>query len=160
MFKDANRALRLVAAAMADAQFNRAKLAERAEQNWITVTELADTLARDHGAPFKVSHAIAVRLVAECTTNPAASRAAVLRELSKTLMGKEISYTDTALAELLSARHFVEVRTTPGGPAPSETARAIGVSRETLTRDEAWLGATRGRLAAAAVKLKAAAAAL
>lgn len=160
MFKDTNRALRLVAAAMADAQFNREKLAERAEQNWITVTELADTLARDHGAPFKASHAIAVRFVAECTRRPDVPRAEVLRELSKELMGEDVVYTEAALAELLSARHFVGVRKTYGGPAPSETARAIGVSREVLARDEQWLQATRGRLDAAAVRLTSAAAAL
>jgi len=44
MFSDAERAVRLVAAAMASAQFNRERLAERAEQGWITLTELADTL--------------------------------------------------------------------------------------------------------------------
>ena len=70
MFKDANRAMRLVAAAMAPAQFDRARLAARAELGWITVTELADTLARDHGVPFKTSHSIAVRFVAECDARP------------------------------------------------------------------------------------------
>ncbi len=149
MFKDATRALRLVAAAMADASFNREKLAERAEQNWITVTELADTLVRDHDAPFRKSHAIAQRFVAECTRRPDAPRAGVLREVSKAVLGREVVYTDAELAGLLSARHFVEVRTTYGGPAPSETARAIGASREVLARDEGWLAATRGRLAAA-----------
>ena len=160
MFKDATRALRLVAAAMADASFNREKLAERAEQNWITVTELADTLVRDHDAPFRQSHAIAQRFVAECTRRPDAPRAGVLREASKAVLGRAVVYTDAELAGLLSARHFVEVRTTYGGPAPSETARAIGVSRELLARDAAWLAATRGGLSAAATTLKSAAAAL
>ena len=39
----------------------------------------------------------------------------------------------------ISAREFVEVRRTPGGPAPSETTRALGVSAELLRRDRAWL---------------------
>ena len=29
------------------------------------------------------------------------------------------------IAEIMSPRHFVDVRTTPGGPAPAETARAL-----------------------------------
>ena len=66
MFKDATSAVRLVAAAMADASFDREKLAARAEQGWITVTELADTLTRDHGIPFKTSHAIATKFVEGC----------------------------------------------------------------------------------------------
>ena len=52
MFKDAIRGVRLVAAAMKDATFDIARLAARAEQGWITVTELADTLTREHGVPF------------------------------------------------------------------------------------------------------------
>src|SRR5437773_1935457 len=47
MFKDATRAVKLVAAAMKDATFDVKRLAERAEQGWITVTELADTLTRE-----------------------------------------------------------------------------------------------------------------
>src|SRR5204863_10099787 len=39
MFKDAARAVSLVAAAMADATFDVEKLAERAGRNWITITE-------------------------------------------------------------------------------------------------------------------------
>ena len=37
---------------------------------WITVTELADTLTRDHGVPFRTSHAVASRFVAEAGTRP------------------------------------------------------------------------------------------
>ena len=70
MFDDATRAVTLVAAAMASAMFNRERMAERARLGWITVTELADTLTRDHGVPFKTSHAIASRFVAEAGRRP------------------------------------------------------------------------------------------
>ena len=130
MFKDAARAVSLVAAAMADASFDVDKLAERAAQNWITVTELADTLARDHGLPFKAGHAIAAKLIAGTRTSPGTPMATLLREVSKEVTGKEIVYTDAQLAEILSPRHFVEVRKTYGGPSPSETARALGVSKD------------------------------
>src|SRR6476469_609959 len=59
MFRDAIRMVGLVSAAMSTAEFNRQRLAERAGQGWITVTELADTLARDHAVPFRRSHEIA-----------------------------------------------------------------------------------------------------
>ena len=158
-FKDAARATSLVAAAMATAQFDSAKLAGRAAENWITVTELADTLVRDHGLPFRVSHSIAARLVAG-SNDAAVPVAEQLREASKALTGNEIVYTDAQLDRLLSPQHFVEVRTTHGGPAPSETARAIAVSRTLLESDEAWLRETRVRLARAEAALKSAAAAL
>jgi hypothetical protein len=54
----------------------------------------------------------------------------------------------------------VEVRKTHGGPAPSETTRAIGVSQKALTADEQWLRDTLARLQAAEAKLKSASATL
>jgi len=160
MFADANRAVRLVSAAMASAAFDRARLAARAEEGWITVTELADTLARDHGVPFKTSHTIASRLVVECTRRPAEPRAAVLREVSAAVLGRAVEYDDASLGELLSAQHFVRVRTTPGGPAPAETARAIAASRALLESDSRWIGDTTGKLRAAEQRLKEAATAI
>jgi argininosuccinate lyase len=148
MFKDAGRAVMLVAAAMASAEFDVEKLAARAAQNWITVTELADTLARDHGLPFQAGHHIAARLIQAAAEHGRAgtSLAGVLREVSREVAGTEIVYTDAQLAEILSPRHFVEVRKTHGGPAPSETARALGVAEVCLAADETWLADTRSRL--------------
>jgi len=160
MFSDAGRAVRLVAAAMTTAEFNRARLAAGAAQGWITVTELADTLTRDHGVPFKTSHTIATRLVAESAKRPSESRATLLREVSASVLGAPIGYDDAALTEILDPRHFVRVRTTPGGPAPSEMLRAIAVSRDALNCDARWLEAGRAKLAAADQALTAASAAL
>jgi argininosuccinate lyase len=157
MFHDAARAVSLVAAAMADATFNVEKLAERAGQNWITITDLADTLARDHGLPFKAGHTIAARLIAGSRTSPDTPMATLLRQVSKDVTGQEIVYTDAQLSHILSPQHFVEVRKTYGGPSPSETTRAIGVSKDALRRDEEWLRQTRAKLARAEEQLKEAA---
>jgi argininosuccinate lyase len=146
MFNDADRAVRLVAAAMATATFDRGRLAERADQGWITVTELADTLVRDHGVPFRSSHAIATRLVAEATRLPSERRSRLLHDASVSVIGRAIEYDDATLDELLSARHFVSVRTTPGGPAPPESARAIAASRTLLESDTRWVADARGKL--------------
>ena len=160
MFKDAARAVTLVAAAMAEATFDVEKMAGRAGENWITVTELADTLARDHGLPFKAGHTIAARLVAGSRATPGTPMATLLRQVSKDVTGTEIVCTDAQLAQMLSPQHFVAVRTTHGGPAPSETQRAIGVSKDLLGRDEEWLRRTRGRLRSAEENLRIASAAL
>jgi argininosuccinate lyase len=160
MFKDAARAVSLVAAAMAGAEFDVARLAARASEHWITITELADTLARDHKLAFKAAHAIAARLIAGARATPDAPLADILRDAAKAVCGKEIVYTEAQLATILSPRHFVEVRKTHGGPAPSETARALDVSKHSLTADEDWLRERRNRLAAAEENLRAAAAAL
>ena len=160
MFKDAARAVSLVAAAMSGAEFNVEKLASRAGECWITITELADTLARDHGLPFKASHSIAGKLIAASREDCNAPLATTLRDVSKAVTGKEIVYSEAELARILSPRHFVEVRKTHGGPAPSETSRALTESRKALAGDEQWLQNTVARLRSAQDKLKSASASL
>jgi argininosuccinate lyase len=160
MFKDAVRAVRLVAAAMRDASFDREKLAERAEKGWITVTELADTLTRDRNVPFKTSHAIAARFVAACAARAGDPKSLVLKDVSGAVLGAAIEYSEEDLARILGAKHFVDVRTTPGGPAPSVTAKAIEASRALLTADQAWVAKRAAALEEAEKKLEAALAAL
>jgi argininosuccinate lyase len=156
MFADASRAVALVAAAMERATFDVAALAARANQGWITVTELADTLSRDHGLPFKAGHAIASQLIARAQASPDASVAALLRDAAKAVGGVAIEYTDAQLSMILSPRHFVEVRKTHGGPAPSETRRASAVSEGLLAGDDEWLSDTRADLARVEEELRSA----
>jgi argininosuccinate lyase len=102
-----------------------------------TLTELADTLVRDHGLPFSAAHAIAARLLKTQNEDPAASMAATLESASRSIVGRALRYDEAQLQQIMSPRHFVEVRTTYGGPAPAETLRALGVSRRALERDQA-----------------------
>jgi len=153
MFRDAERAVRLVAAAMSSAKFDRDRLAERAEQGWITLTELADTLTRDEGVPFRTSHTIATRLIAESARRSSEPRSRLLREVSESVLGRPIDFDEARLAKVLSARHFVEVRTTPGGPAPAEMVKALAASRSLLAGDRTWLSETRDKLKCADERL-------
>jgi argininosuccinate lyase len=139
MFRDATRTVTLVAAAMRAAEFDVARLAARAAEGGTTLTELADTLVRDHGLPFRTAHSIAALLLKARAEDPDASLADALRRASQALLGRTLDYSDADLARILSPRHFVEVRETLGGPAPSETARAVARSRERQETDrDAW----------------------
>lgn len=154
MFRDAVRAIRLVAAVMRGAEINTARTQERAHKGWITVTELADTLTREHGLPFRTSHTIAGRFVAERTRNETVKPTETLRAVSMEVLGTPLSYGEQEFEQILSPMHFVDVRRTHGGPAPPETARALAESETTLTKDERWLSTTRDRLAAATTQLR------
>jgi argininosuccinate lyase len=155
MFRDASRAVKLVAAAMGTAEFDAARLEARAADGWTTLTELADTFVRDHNLPFDTAHALASRLMAVRDHDCTGSIGAQLADVSRGLLGSPLAYSDEALAQVLSARHFVAVRTTLGGPAPSETARAAGVARRQLEQDDAWWSRTTDALGAAEKKLAA-----
>jgi len=153
MFRDAIRTVRLVAAAMRTAEFDAPRLEARAGDGWTTLTELADTLVRDHGLPFHAAHAIAGRLVAARAEQASRSLAELLAEVSDDLTGTPIRYSEHDLAAILSPRHFVNVRRTWGGPAPEETARAAHAAQESLQRDETWQHAAAEKLRAAEKRL-------
>jgi argininosuccinate lyase len=156
MYRDATRAVTLVAAAMRGADFDVPKLASRAGVGGTTLTELADTLVRDHGLPFKSSHAIAALLLKARTEDPDAKLAEALAKASAAILGHTLVYTEEQLQAVMSPRHFIEVRTTYGGPAPSETLRALDASRASLASDTAEWQSRREALAAAERHLRAA----
>jgi argininosuccinate lyase len=149
MFRDAARTVRLVAAALGGAAFNTERMALRADEGWVTVTELADTLVREHGVAFRAAHAIASRFVGRRAASPDAPPAETLRQVSAAVLGAPLDLDEGALARVLSPRYFVEVRRTHGGPSPSETARAISASEAVLAADGRWFSETVARLRAA-----------
>ena len=95
--------------------------------------------------PFRTAHAIAARLRGGAAQARRTRRSsALLAEASGEVLGAPLTYTDGALARILSPRHFVEVRRTLGGPAPAETARALRPSRGASSkRIERWWHAAR-----------------
>ena len=99
MFRDATRMVKLVAAAIATAEFDAERLETSAGDGWTTLTELADTLVRDHGLPFKTAHAIAARLVAGRRQRSRQSAVALLAEATEVLLGTPLPYTDRELEE-------------------------------------------------------------
>jgi argininosuccinate lyase len=149
MFRDASRAVRLTAAALATAQFDAARLEQGAGQGWTTLTELADTMTRDHRIPFRAAHAVASRLVTARERSPERALSVLVEEISREVIGEPLVYTDEQLTRILDPRHFVNIRRTAGGPAPDETSRAAGASRALLQADRGWWhGATEALVAA------------
>jgi argininosuccinate lyase len=139
MFRDATRTVTLVAAAMRLADFNVDKLAQRAGDGGTTLTELADTLVRDHGLPFRSAHAIAALLLKARTEDPSAELSGALATASTAILGRPLNYDETDLQRILSPQHFVDVRRTHGGPAPAETSRAIAESTQLMRHDrDGW----------------------
>jgi argininosuccinate lyase len=138
MFRDATRTVKLVAAAMRTAVFDPARLEARAADGWTTLTELADTLVRDRGLPFKAAHQIAGGLMAARQAGDARPLREVLASVSAASLGAPLVFGDAELREILSPRHFVNVRQTLGGPAPAETARAAAAARSQLAADHEW----------------------
>jgi argininosuccinate lyase len=159
-FRDATRAVKLVAAALASAEFDVDRLEAANARGWTTLTELADALARERGLPFRVAHRIAGRLVDERRERPDRQLSSIVADVSREVTGTPIVLTDEWLNEVLNPRHFVQIRRTLGGPAPEETARASIASRATLDADASWCKSATDALEAAERRLAARSAAL
>jgi argininosuccinate lyase len=145
-FRDARRAVALVSASMRGAELDVARLESRAGEGGTTLTELADHLVRAHGIPFATAHAIASTFLQSRRQTPAAAPSAMLARASADVLGSPLQYDDEQIARITSPRHFVDIRRTPGGPAPAETTRAIALSHDVLGRDRAWLDKTHEAL--------------
>jgi argininosuccinate lyase len=148
-FRDATRAVSLLAATLAKAEFDIARMRERAGAAWVTVTELADVLVRDHGLSFGEAHEIVTDVVCRARDLAAAEPAALLADAARG-RGHRIEYAAADLARILSPEHFVDVRRTPGGPAPQVVAAALRDARKRLDADGDWLAGARLALADAA----------
>jgi len=143
--------LELLGAALSTATFNVELLAQRAAEGNTTATAVADGLVRDYGLAFRTAHHVLSQLV----TEGGEITSERLSQVASELTGREIAIDASWAATMLDPWEFVNVRTIPGGPAPSETSRAIQAAREVLAADIAWIDATQAALDAATAGRKA-----
>jgi argininosuccinate lyase len=136
--RDATRATSLLANALGAAEFNLELLRQRAEANFITVTELADTIVRKEGLPFSVAHGIVAACVKSATDADGEITYDILQTAAREKTGQQLSLGPGELVAALSAESFVATRAIYGGPAPDETRRALSDIRAMETEDNAW----------------------
>ena len=141
MFEDASRALRLLAGLLRTAQFDRYRLAERARRDFMTVTELADTLVREAGLSFREAHAMVANAVnAAADDTPSAIAAVLLSQNPSLKLSRDI------IERSLDPLHFVRVRRIVGGPAPEMVNNALARARDAQLSTESWIQSRRQKL--------------
>jgi argininosuccinate lyase len=145
-FDDADRSIRLLQGALGEAEFNKERMAKAADENFLPVTELADTLVRATGMSFHTAHSIVSRAVRELDGDYNAELMATIVE--RELQGKYTLPHDR-IRRALSARNFVAVRKIAGGPAPEALEPQILRARAAVELDEMWLQERKRTLAAA-----------
>ncbi len=144
--RDATRAVSLFAATIKSAKFNLETLRERAEANFITVTELADSIVRKENLPFRISHKIVgncVRIAYEQNTEISHE---LLQNVAKEVIGRELDFTEEELKQTLTAEYFVSIRTIYGGSAPNETKRALSVENDLEVVNKNWFAGKKSEL--------------
>jgi argininosuccinate lyase len=132
MFADAGRALRLLAGLLRTAEVDRAHLAARAGSDFLTVTELADTLVRRTGMSFRDAHGIVARAVQSCADT---------WELPEAVLSgyPDFPLTREEIESALDPSSFVRIRRVKGGPAPDVVNEALERARTEQRDFESWI---------------------
>ena len=140
MFYDGSRALRLFAGVISAAEVDKERLHRSVSDKPLTVTELADTLVRKEGISFRQAHQLVSQAVEEVAGAYTHQRlVAALKRLAPKVIERRLKLSDKECLKALDPRHFVEVRTVEGGPAPSQMQAAIARSRKTMASNQAWV---------------------
>ena len=131
---DAKVSLRLLADMLASAEFDTGRMKEEAGKGFSTATELADTLVRSYGLPFRTAHNIVGRAVMKGSLSLTTLEAAAL-EVGPKISLKKKGLTQKKIDEVLDVGYSLGLRKAPGGPAPSATKRAITGRTKQLETD-------------------------
>jgi argininosuccinate lyase len=118
-------------------------MAERANADFLSVTELADTLVREEKLSFREAHHIvsaAVRSL-EGRYSPEAMVEAVLKE-------HPLRTPREVLRKALDPQNFVDVRKIAGGPAREPVLDAVRESEHEIAAVDAWLASKTALLEA------------
>jgi len=155
----AGEILQLFAAVIDTLEVNVARLRERAAQGFTTVTELADTLTRECGLPFRQAHSVVsalVRLAQNEGLAPGDLSRQMLSRVAFDQFGLRIELSEAAFQRALDPQAFVDARALPGGAAPEATAFVLMVQSDSLEDDRRWLETARKSLLTAEQELQAA----
>lgn len=151
--QNAARVLSLLTSNYATLTLNKDVMLRRAGEGFITATELADTLVREKGLPFRESHRITAAVVRAMHARGLCEKD-LTPELLREIVGDGVSVDQELIARALDPVYFVRLRGVTGGVAPEETGRMISAREGELTAHRAEARALKARLDAAADMLE------
>ncbi|GAB4575394.1 MAG: argininosuccinate lyase [Anaerolineae bacterium] len=152
----ASEALSLYTVVIDTLQVNVAHLAQRAAEGFTTVTELADTLVREAGLPFRQAHHMVSNMISHALTHqlgPDDLGVDLLNRIARETLGMEIRLPEDSFRRALDPVAFVRARKTLGGAAPEATRQILAQQSAALQADRDWMNVEEDRLGAAASRL-------
>jgi argininosuccinate lyase len=114
--------VRILQGCLVTMRFDLERLEKSAGEGFSTATELADSLVRKTGMPFRAAHQIVAKLAALGGSPSMQDLDDASRELAG-LLPSLSGFGSEDLEEALDPRSNVSLRSVTGGPAPVETAR-------------------------------------
>lgn len=128
-------AVRIMAGMIGTMKVNAEVMAAQSSTGFTTATELADTMVRGAGIPFRTAHQI-VGVLAKGDGNPSLAE---IDEVAQDVLGESLSsrgLTAEMITEALDPILNINKRNVTGGPAPDEISRAIAAREDTLEEEK------------------------
>lgn len=148
-YEKANRVIHLMHAVVRTMEVDKQRALNHAKTSCITITELADVLARDKNVPFRLAHQIASTIAKKCSYEKLE-----LNELSIQTVNEEISKRcNVSLSQeewknIICPIEFVKRRNIQGGPNPDEVRRMAEARYKFTRANEDRLTEEKNRLQA------------
>jgi argininosuccinate lyase len=133
-FEITRSSVRIMAGAVQTMTIKKDELARKSTTGFTTATEIADTIVRATGLPFRTAHGIVGRL-ARGSGNPSLKD---VDSASMEMIGKKVStmgLTAKMLAEAKDPATNVERRSILGGPAKTTVRKKIDAEKKKLSLD-------------------------
>lgn len=119
-------------------KINKESMKIASKSGFMTATELADTIVRETGLPFRTAH----HIVGSITRSGKIPDISYLDEVSLKITGEKLSdkgLTDESIRNALDPAENIKRRNIPGGPAPEEIERQISVARKMLSENKTYI---------------------
>ncbi len=116
--------VRILDGCISSLKFDTRKMEQSSSAGFSTATELADSLVRITGMPFRTAHSIVGRIAAAGERPSLADLDAIALEVAG-YKPSERGFLLTDLEKALDPKSNVRLRANVGGPAPAETSRML-----------------------------------
>jgi len=132
-FTNANRVMKLMHAVIKTLKVNDEHTKKMANKSSVTITELADTLARDYDISFRKAHSVASYISKKTISARKELYEWKIDEINDMISGfVGVALTEQEWKKIISPEYFVEIRSIQGGPSPKEVVRMIGERKQKL----------------------------
>ncbi|MEM2110254.1 MAG: argininosuccinate lyase [Candidatus Bathyarchaeia archaeon] len=124
--------------------------------SFLTATELANVLVRNHNVPFRTSHKIVGALVRTLIENGKSLRDTtpeLLVEISKKFLKSPLSVSVEEIHDAIDPSSFVESHKVRGGPSKMEVNKMLSARKEILDHSKKWVSEKRLKLTEAEANL-------
>lgn len=145
--------VRILDGCVSTLKFNKVRLEDGAGAGFSTATELADSLVRITGMPFRLAHMIVGRIAASGHRPDLPDLDSVAMEFAG-FRPSEHGFSAQMLEDALDPHSNVALRSNTGGPAPAETKRMVLDRLTKLKEEHELISRMRSRVDASLDTLK------